>query len=221
MLQKCWIEAGEHRADCRLAQFGRSVQQVYDSVGGTESVRCLWSGGFHVASPITGQELPAKLASEAVLCQRGVISFAEKARRAQQRGARFLVVGQSTDEWPYTMTDSTKSQDLQQILLVMCKSSDFDQIHEQKSAKLLCRFESRACPICREDFTLGQSKVIPLPCQHKFCPSCVLPWLEQRNSCPLCRCELPAAPNASLAAERARQADSQRARADLQDAMFA
>lgn len=193
------------------------------------SVECLHSGSCHVADPFNGSVLPQFQDPTVVLCERGVISFAEKARRAKSAGARILLVGQTTDDWPYTMTDSTNSTDLDDILVMMCRSSDLARVvnvvQSGQTLKFSSRHETKSCPICREDFSLrsdsGQpSELLCLPCNHQFCPSCVIPWLEQRNSCPLCRCELPAAPNASLAAEISRRADSQHARTALHDAMF-
>lgn len=46
------------------------------------------------------------------------------------------------------------------------------------------------CAVCKEDFQTGDPSK-KLPCQHMFHPDCILPWLEQRNSCPVCRHELP------------------------------
>ncbi len=46
------------------------------------------------------------------------------------------------------------------------------------------------CSVCKEEFDI-QSKLIKLPCNHYFHGECVKPWLEQRNSCPTCRFELP------------------------------
>ncbi|KAJ9658351.1 hypothetical protein H2198_003781 [Neophaeococcomyces mojaviensis] len=46
------------------------------------------------------------------------------------------------------------------------------------------------CSICTEDFTKGD-EVRLLPCNHKFHPECVDPWLlNVSGTCPLCRIDL-------------------------------
>ncbi|KAK8631262.1 hypothetical protein V6N13_080017 [Hibiscus sabdariffa] len=47
-----------------------------------------------------------------------------------------------------------------------------------------------ACAICKDVLPVG-IEVNQLPCHHVYHPSCILPWLSARNSCPLCRYELP------------------------------
>ncbi|RLN51371.1 hypothetical protein BBJ29_000685 [Phytophthora kernoviae] len=49
---------------------------------------------------------------------------------------------------------------------------------------------SAECPVCK-DFFAVDDEVHRLPCDHSFHPDCILPWLKQHNSCPLCRFELP------------------------------
>eukprot|EP00741_Cyanophora_paradoxa_P005362 tig00000880_g5200.t1 len=51
------------------------------------------------------------------------------------------------------------------------------------------RAESK-CSVCREDWSLGD-EAKELPCRHVFHDECIIPWLEQHNTCPLCRHELP------------------------------
>ncbi|KAK1754567.1 hypothetical protein QBC47DRAFT_220971 [Echria macrotheca] len=50
--------------------------------------------------------------------------------------------------------------------------------------------EHLGCSICTEDFTVGED-VRVLPCDHKFHPNCIDPWLiNVSGTCPLCRLDL-------------------------------
>lgn len=45
------------------------------------------------------------------------------------------------------------------------------------------------CPICMKAFKL-HGNATELPCKHFFHDLCILQWLNEHNSCPLCRYEL-------------------------------
>jgi len=46
------------------------------------------------------------------------------------------------------------------------------------------------CSICREAFKSGEM-LKQLPCSHEFHESCICPWLQSNNTCPICRWKMP------------------------------
>lgn len=46
-----------------------------------------------------------------------------------------------------------------------------------------------SCAVCKDEFECGQ-ECISMPCQHNFHKECIIPWLKERNTCPVCRFEL-------------------------------
>uniref|UniRef100_A0A0E0L486 RING-type E3 ubiquitin transferase n=1 Tax=Oryza punctata TaxID=4537 RepID=A0A0E0L486_ORYPU len=46
------------------------------------------------------------------------------------------------------------------------------------------------CPVCQDAFQLG-AEVRQMPCTHLYHDACIVPWLVQHNSCPVCRHPLP------------------------------
>ncbi|KAL5205063.1 hypothetical protein ABZP36_009934 [Zizania latifolia] len=46
------------------------------------------------------------------------------------------------------------------------------------------------CPVCKDPIPV-RARARQLPCMHLYHSSCILPWLSSRNTCPVCRYELP------------------------------
>ncbi|KAJ4943917.1 hypothetical protein JOQ06_006410 [Pogonophryne albipinna] len=42
------------------------------------------------------------------------------------------------------------------------------------------------CSVCKDDYSVGEI-VRQLPCNHMFHNDCIVPWLEQHDTCPVCR----------------------------------
>ncbi|KAF8399241.1 hypothetical protein HHK36_015106 [Tetracentron sinense] len=46
------------------------------------------------------------------------------------------------------------------------------------------------CAVCKDEIST-EEKATQLPCSHHYHGDCILPWLSIRNTCPVCRYELP------------------------------
>ena len=57
------------------------------------------------------------------------------------------------------------------------------KISEKKLKEL--GFEN-SCSVCKDVFSVNDECLL-MPCNHHFHCDCLLPWLKERNSCPVCR----------------------------------
>lgn len=75
------------------------------------------------------------------------------------------------------------------------------------------------CAVCCEELAVGDT-VQKMPCggSHCFHPPCLAPWLEQHNSCPICRFELPT-DDVAYEREKQRRAEDERERAGVENAL--
>ncbi|CAG9579806.1 unnamed protein product [Danaus chrysippus] len=69
--------------------------------------------------------------------------------------------------------------------------------------------ENQNCPICLKKFNINDTAKV-MPCQHLFHEKCILTWLNQTNSCPFCRHELPTDDEAYEAFKKEKKRSEQR-----------
>ncbi|CAL1366475.1 unnamed protein product [Linum trigynum] len=50
--------------------------------------------------------------------------------------------------------------------------------------------DNSTCAVCKDDMSAGEKAKL-LPCSHWYHEDCIVPWLNIRNTCPVCRHELP------------------------------
>jgi hypothetical protein len=52
------------------------------------------------------------------------------------------------------------------------------------SLDMICSQPS--CPVCNEDYHIS-GMITQLPCSHFFHDACLMPWLDAKKTCPICR----------------------------------
>ena len=144
-------------------------------------------------------------AGAVVVLKRGVVSFAAKARVAQEAGAIALLVAQTCDVWPYTMMDkageSAGGGYEQAIPALMLRQEHGTRLlrslrdrQQQGLPAPACEIRARPsgaeCPICQMPMDDDGAVLVQMPCLHSFHEACLLQWLKRANNCPTCRFEV-------------------------------
>ncbi|KAG6619603.1 zinc finger family protein [Phytophthora cinnamomi] len=171
-----------------------------------------------VADPFDGAiafQNANEMKDKIVVMARGGCTFARKVLRAQEAGAAGVIIIQTVDIWPYTMTDSTgesKGVTIPAFMMSAKVGNGFvaflrGKRDEGVSADVIVRKDARECVICQVEMSIGM-KVTRMPCQHMFHTACLHEWLQIGNSCPICRVEIAAkrtAHNGSSTSQNAQQ----------------
>ncbi|XP_020690038.1 probable E3 ubiquitin-protein ligase RHC1A [Dendrobium catenatum] len=98
-----------------------------------------------------------------------------------------------------TITDYFMGPGLQDLIEQLTQNAHLgpppasrSSIHAMPSVKISRRHlrGDSHCAVCKERFELG-SEAREMPCKHLYHSDCIIPWLTQHNSCPVCRQELP------------------------------
>ena len=132
-----------------------------------------------MADPLDGKGLVngAALKGRAALLSRGRIPFVDKCRAVQRCGALLALVQQTGDEWPFVMTDQAKAGKDISIPCLLISQRDgglvraaFDRRRRLQGdeavalkARVLSRDRELMCPVCRENFALGESAIKSVP----------------------------------------------------------
>lgn len=83
-------------------------------------------------------------------------------------------------------------RDLRKLDKLLTKSGDSDdndrddRINQFAKKLLLQQKELLTCPVCHEDHK-DVDNITLTKCTHIFCKDCLKTWLEEKESCPLCR----------------------------------
>lgn len=189
-----------------LADFGTSLVAAHLAQDEPEPV--------HVAAPalilegFTGQQgltdTERKQApGKTLIMGRGEASFVAKATLAQDAGAALLLVTQSSDSWPFLMTDKQQLGGDISIPVLMVSKPDKARILQRLRSQggkeqalggarvtVKTRVRELLCCVCQCELEKGE-KAVRLPCLHYYHGECITPWLKDHHTCPVCRYELP------------------------------
>jgi len=81
-----------------------------------------------------------------------------------------------------------RQQALEEILsFKYVTDKDLHDWREKHSDSSGMNDDGTLCPICINEYAIGDKYVIFKGCQHLFHSECILHWLERHSECPICR----------------------------------
>ncbi|CAN6443483.1 unnamed protein product [Victoria cruziana] len=153
-----------------------------------------------------GQDRPIGLGQNPFLIFRGQIP----AQMVNSGGMQVIFDGGSgigIRRLPANFSDYFVNQDLEELIEQLTMSdrrgpppaprAAIEAMPTIKISQRHLRVDSH-CPVCQEKFEIG-TEAREMPCKHIYHSECIVPWLVQHNSCPVCRYQLPTqATNSSI-----------------------
>ena len=137
------------------------------------------------------------------------------------KAAAIIISQQENGKWPFMMTDSTENSTLEPITIpvIMISSADGEILNKYLSTKqqtfsssstsistsfnsstttsssnsgisIQCEVLEKECIICQEEFQ-SEEILVKLSCCHLYHDHCLMKWLKNTPTCPLCRLKLP------------------------------
>lgn len=93
------------------------------------------------------------------------------------------------DEYDITRTMHQALADLKRLFVLSASKTEEEQKQLENLRQQAFRERSwtlEECSICF-DVMLRNHEVMRLPCAHNFHTDCILPWLQEKQTCPVCR----------------------------------
>ncbi|KAJ4957743.1 hypothetical protein NE237_024854 [Protea cynaroides] len=145
-------------------------------------------------------EIPPSTIHEGLVRHISTYAFHMASSIYGQRKPRFfdIFVGLSV-QLVETMEEEDTDQELEESIMLMDMDGGFSLVPASTSsieALETKEFDDNieeaeeTCMICMDEFVRG-IHVRKLPCSHFFHTECILTWLKNKNSCPLCRFAMP------------------------------
>ncbi|KAL0404757.1 UNVERIFIED_CONTAM: E3 ubiquitin-protein ligase RZF1 [Sesamum radiatum] len=175
---------------------GGFVQELDDAVNDMSRILCMEIRGIPI---IFSGDTPVRMSGGG-----GIFEFLNETLGFRRDNGDYFI-GPGVEEFLEHVT-----RDDQRVPPPASRSS-IDALPTIKISKKHVRADS-TCAVCKENFELG-SKVRKLPCKHLYHSDCIVPWLEQRSSCPVCRQELTSQPsNSNCNTQNVREQNRSRSR---------
>lgn len=70
--------------------------------------------------------------------------------------------------------------------LILCIAAQLPRVTVNADDVAVRDNEKPACAVCKDEFSIGDG-ALRLPCAHLYHEDCVVQWLKNTGTCPICR----------------------------------
>ncbi|CAI8601719.1 unnamed protein product [Vicia faba] len=140
------------------------------------------------------------LATRTRSMQNRILDWAEILMGLEDNSIEFRLQGPESERYVGNPEDYVDAADYEALLQTLAESDGSGRrgappasksaVEGLPTVKIALESEVVACAVCKDMLGVGDMAK-RLPCGHEYHGDCIVPWLTSRNSCPVCRFELP------------------------------